>query len=342
MVQGNIPMSSRVLIVTNRHDLHADIVAEKIMKNGGSPFRLNLDEFPRDYALTIDFAEDRWDGEIAHIPTGDRLSIPNIGAVWMRKPGDYAFPSGELAAQERQFASAEMDQFLIGLLYSLDCYWMSHPAAIRRSVWKNEQLLRAVRMGFRVPSSLMTNRRERVDAFRHAMRKDIIFKALSSPTLAAEKVAAEERIVRGLSTTRIMDDDEELLDAVHELPCFFQEYVPKRHEVRVTIIGNEVFAARIHSQDDPRTATDFRDYSAEIKYEAESLPPEIEARCRQFVESYGLTYGAIDLIVTPDNEYVFLENNPAGQFLFVEQLVPELTMSDSLARQLVQGCHGRE
>jgi hypothetical protein len=54
------------------------------------------------------------------------------------------------------------------------------------------------------------------------------------------------------------------------------------------------------------------------------------------VHSYQLNYGAIDLIVTPDNEYVFLENNPAGQFLFVEQLVPALTMSDSLARRLVR------
>jgi glutathione synthase/RimK-type ligase-like ATP-grasp enzyme len=264
------------------------------------------------------------------------MAVPSIRAVWMRKPGDYAFPSGELAAQERQFASAEMDQFLIGLLHSLDCYWMSHPVAIRRATWKNEQLQRAARMGFRVPSSLITNRREPVDVFRGANHKDIIFKALSSPSLACDKVAPEERITHGLPTTRITDEDAELLGAVHEFPCFFQEYVPKRHEVRVTIIGNEVFAARIHSQDDPRTATDFRDFSAEIKYEVEHLPPEVSIRCRKFVHSYQLNYGAIDLIVTPDNEYVFLENNPAGQFLFVEQLVPALTMSDSLARRLVE------
>ena len=33
----------------------------------------------------------------------------------------------------------------------------------------------------------------------------------------------------------------------------------------------------------------------------------------------GLIYGAIDLRQTPAGDYVFLEVNPAGQWLFVEQ-----------------------
>ena len=128
-----------------------------------------------------------------------------------------------------------------------------------------------------------------------------------------------------------------MLDAVAQLPCFFQHHVRKAHELRVTVIGDRLFAARIHSQDDPRTAADFRDFSAEILYEAATLPPELERRCIQLVHSYGLTYGAIDLIVTPEGEHVFLENNPAGQFLFVEQLVPELRMCDAVAQCLIDG-----
>jgi glutathione synthase/RimK-type ligase-like ATP-grasp enzyme len=334
-----LDMKRRIMIITNSADLHADIVVEKIVAAGVVPFRLNLDEFPRDYTLDLKFAQGCWKGEITHLPTGDCLPISNIGSIWMRKPGDYAFLSADLAEQERKFACGEMDQFLSGLLHTLDCYWMSHPVAIKRAQWKSEQLLRAARMGFRVPLSLITNNREPLEAFAGAACGDIIFKALSSPLLAADKVSPEERIACGLPTTLITDEDHEMFDAVRELPGFFQEYIPKRYEVRSTIIGDQVFAARIHSQDDPRTATDFRDYSAEIKYEVEDLPREIADRCLQFVHSYELTYGAIDLIVTPGGEYVFLENNPAGQFLFVEQLVPELTMCDALARQLIQGAH---
>ena len=114
--------------------------------------------------------------------------------------------------------------------------------------------------------------------------------------------------------------------------------MPKAHEFRATVIGDALFAARIHSQDDPRTATDLRDMSADIRYEAADMPPEVARRCLDFVHSYGLTYGALDLIVTPDGDHVFLENNPVGQFLFVEQLVPQLDMTGALAKCLVAGC----
>lgn len=32
----------------------------------------------------------------------------------------------------------------------------------------------------------------------------------------------------------------------------------------------------------------------------------------------GLNYGCIDMIVTPNGEYVFLEINPSGQWYFVQ------------------------
>lgn len=335
-------MPKRVLIVTSRGDLHADIVSAKLAVAGGAPFRLNLDEFPGCFALTLELARGRWDGELSHLLTGDTLSICDIGAVWMRKKASFRFLSADLAQQERAYAEGEMEHVLFSLLYSLDCYWMSHPAALRGASWKGEQLLRAARLGFRVPPSLVTNRRGSVDAFRAKLGGDIVFKALSSASLAAEDVAPEERIAGSLPTTRITDEHEAALDAVTELPCFFQQHVPKRYELRVTVIGDRVFAARIDSQDDPRTATDYRDFSAKIRYAVGHLPPEIERRCLELVCSYSLNYGAIDLIVTPMGEHVFLENNPVGQFLFVEELVPELDMTGALAACLVEGARARE
>ena len=42
--------------------------------------------------------------------------------------------------------------------------------------------------------------------------------------------------------------------------------------------------------------------------------------------SLGLKFGCFDFIVTPDGEYVFLEVNEAGQFLWIEGHCPELKM----------------
>lgn len=330
-------MHKRILIVTNRDDLHADLVAARISAEHGSPFRLDLDDYPADYEVALVFSGGRWEGTLGHLPTGDALNVSEVGAVWMRKKGAYRYPSGPLAGQEKAHADAETGHILLGLLHALDCYWMSHPDALRRSMWKVEQMQRAARMGFSVPDSLIANRRTSVDAFRGSAGDGIVFKSLSSASLAAEDVAPEERIAAGVPTTRITGAHEDILDAVAEMPSFFQHHVAKSHELRATVIGEKLFAARIHSQDDPRTATDWRDMSAEIRFEAETLPPEVERRCLDFVHSYGLTFGALDLIVTPDGDHVFLENNPVGQFLFVEQLVPELDMTGALAACLVAG-----
>lgn len=330
-------MSRRILTVTNLGDLHADIVEHKVRALGGNPFRLNYEEFPRHFAVTLEFAGGRWEGSLTHIPTGDSLSLSDIGAVWMRKKAEFGFVSEALAPQEKAYADAEMEHILFSLLYSLDCYWMSHPVALRAASWKGEQLQRAAAMGFSVPRSMVTNRRASVDAFMISAGDGIIFKALSSSALGAQAVSPDLRIAGTLPTTRITREHDEALESVEELPCFFQHDVPKQHELRVTVIGDRLFAARIHSQDDPRTATDWRDMSAEILYETAALPPEIERRCLDFVASYGLTYGALDLIVTPAGDHVFLENNPVGQFLFVEQLVPEFDMTGALAECLVQG-----
>jgi glutathione synthase/RimK-type ligase-like ATP-grasp enzyme len=334
-------MPNTVLILTSRDDLHADIVARKVASRGGNPFRIDLDDFPAGFDVELELDGACWRGMLTRTGGGDRLAVSDIGAVWMRKKADFRFRSADLAPQEHAFASAEAEHILFSLLYSLGCYWMSHPLAVRGALWKGEQLQRAARFGFAVPPSLITNRAAAAVAFGREAAQGLAFKALSSSLLAADAVGSDERIAGPIATTRLEARDETELEGVAELPCFFQHYVPKRHELRVTVIGERAFCARIHSQDDPRTATDYRDFSAEILYEAATLPAEVEHRCIAFVRSYGLTYGAIDLIVTPAGEHVFLENNPVGQFLFVEELVPALDMTGALADCLIAGAARR-
>ncbi|MBB3118352.1 ATP-grasp domain-containing protein [Pseudoduganella violacea] len=329
-------MAKKVLIVTNSFDLHADLVVPLLTARDCAVFRINLDAFPRDYQICQLFTNNKMSSEIRHLPTGASIDLAEVGAVWTRKPADFAFASEDLSAQERAYAKMETEHALFGLLYTLDCYWMSHPVALRGAMWKGEQLQRAMTMGFRVPASIVTNSPERVRAFKESVQGDLVFKCLSSPMLGAEAVADEDRIATGLATTIVTDEMMESLDAVSEVACHFQEYIHKQYELRVTIIAGRIFAAKLHSQDDPRTAVDSRDMSAEILYEATELPDEVKERCLVFVQSYGLNYSALDLIVTPEGEYVFLENNPSGQFLYVEQLIPEFKMLDAVADRLSQ------
>ncbi len=330
-------MIKQILIITNSNDLHADLVIDRLLDKRARFFRLNLDEFPSDYEIEMQYGDGMPNGILSRLPTRTSISTAEVGAIWTRKAGEFRFSSDDLGPQEHAYAKAETEHILTSVLLTIEGYWMNHPLAIRNSMWKGEQLRRAARIGFKVPPSLATTCGDAVRRFRSDVGGEIIFKPLSSPDLGADQVEFEDRVVPGLATTLISEAHEEMLDSLRVVPGFFQQLIPKRYELRVTVIGQRVFAASIHSQDDDRTRIDYRDFSAEIRYEAVELPADIEHRCRELVHSYGLMFGALDLILTPSGDYVFLENNPAGQFLFVEQLVPELRMLDAVADCLIDG-----
>jgi glutathione synthase/RimK-type ligase-like ATP-grasp enzyme len=63
------------------------------------------------------------------------------------------------------------------------------------------------------------------------------------------------------------------------------------------------------------------------------LPESVRSGLLQLVERLGLVYGAVDMRQTPAGDYVFLEINPAGQWLFIEQRTHQ-PISDALADTL--------
>ena len=63
------------------------------------------------------------------------------------------------------------------------------------------------------------------------------------------------------------------------------------------------------------------------------MPESIAGKCTAFLRRMGLSFGCFDFIVTPSGEYVFLECNPNGQWLWVE-LETGLPISQAIAEFL--------
>lgn len=106
-------------------------------------------------------------------------------------------------------------------------------------------------------------------------------------------------------------------EAFSQTVSFVQEYIEKAFELRVTVVGNRIFACRIDSQlqQDDTGKIDWRQgYGT-------------------YLRRMGLNFGCFDFIVTPSGEYVFLECNPNGQWLWVE-LETGLPISEAIARWL--------
>lgn len=116
-------------------------------------------------------------------------------------------------------------------------------------------------------------------------------------------------------------DNTLLITNASEYPDFFQptliqEYIEKRLELRIFYLDGEFFSSAIFSQLDEQTKIDFRNYNHEkpVRTIPFCLPKEIEMKLLNLMAVIGLNSGSIDMILTSENKYVFLEVNPVGQF----------------------------
>src|SRR5690606_34620824 len=128
-----------------------------------------------------------------------------------------------------------------------------------------------------------------------------------------------DKVVYTSSVTQQHLDD---ADQLRASPSIFQSRVEKAYELRVTVVGRQLFATKIFSQSDTSTALDWRKKPVlndfQVEMQETELPKDVESKIWSFMQKIGLTFGCIDLAVTPSGDYVFFEINPNGQWYFVQ------------------------
>ena len=154
-----------------------------------------------------------------------------------------------------------------------------------------------------------------------------IYKSFS----ATEQASRETRLLRA--------GEHELLGNVRFAPVIFQEYIPATVDLRITIVGEKVFAAEIHSQQTDYVY-DFRMAMDRADIRPHELPDTLEKELLTLMDAFGLVYGAVDMRLTPDGQYVFLEVNPAGQWLFIEARTQQ-PITQALCDYMVDRDRGR-
>jgi glutathione synthase/RimK-type ligase-like ATP-grasp enzyme len=259
-----------------------------------------------------------------------------VRAVWYRKPGAPRLDD-RIAEHEKEFAFAEARAGLTGVYDALaGAYWISPLERIGHAANKLRQLRRAVGVGFTIPRTVFTNDVAEARAFAATCRDGMVYKAVGASLLTRRAGPWEPaRVVGELFTTVLTDELLEAgLDRLTVCPGLLQERVRKDVELRVTVVGDAVFAAEIASQDHPNGRDDWRRANVyEVEHRRHDLPDPVERACLALVRAFGLEYGAIDLIRTPDGGYVFLEINANGQYGWVEGLTG-MPISRAIAERL--------
>ncbi len=321
-------MSAAILIYTNPTDEHAHAVRFALERKGAVVRQLHTADFPRQGSISLG-NEGRWFHECRGF--GMEAVEFDPATIWHRRPRAPEPPQW-IDPADRAHARAEsralFDAFTATLPAS--AFWVNPYPARDLANHKPLQLKLARECGFSVPPTLFSNDPERIRAFARA-NGEVVYKPFTSTGCWSEGSRVVATFTSALRIEHLADG--QLLAAC---PGIYQRHIAKSHELRVTMIGNRAFAARIDSQSTERGKLDWRLANGEFAMTQVSLPPQVERACHRLMARLNLVFGAIDLIVTPAGEHVFLEINEMGQFLFVEHL-SGMPLLDAFCELLIQG-----
>jgi glutathione synthase/RimK-type ligase-like ATP-grasp enzyme len=195
--------------------------------------------------------------------------------------------------------------FVEGIAETLGSTCLSRPSLLRRAENKLVQLNEAKIAGFSIPHSLITNSSNEATNF--TITYPSVIKPLSTGVV-------RNSLVNGIIQTNLVDLNRPI-EHLGSSPSYFQEYKKKDDgEYRVTFVGRDYVAVRI----DSNHSVDWRKREAINKYEVVDLPYSLIKKCYDLMDRLGIAFGAFDFIRT-GMDYYFLEVNPNGQWLWLEQ-----------------------
>lgn len=293
-----------VLVLSEEYDPSVDRVVTILGDRGVAVFRADLGWFPRQLTLAAELSRSSWVGVL---DTPERqVRLAGLRSVWCRNPTVFAFP-GDLSRARREHVEREARFGIGGVLSTLPVTWMNHPQRDADNAYKPRQLALAARCGMAVPRTLITNEADAVRRFAQSARNGVVVKVLGS------NIIHEDGMRKFAPTAKLTDDDLADLAGVELTTHQFQEWVPKSHEVRLTVVGGKLFAVSIRTHD-PEAHIDWRTNYDALDYEPVIVPDQVADQVRTFMSLSGLTFSALDFVITPDGRWVFLESNSVGQY----------------------------
>ncbi|MGA5680828.1 hypothetical protein ACPCHR_24505 [Bacillus bombysepticus] len=312
-----------ILLFGSEQDPHLQTVHNYLKKMKAASIIFDINN--NDHSITLE-VNDKGTSGICKIGN-TRIKFEKIAGVWWRnKPNPYI---GEDINEKsiKEFISIEW-RFLLSSLYHFtpNAVWINNPLKQYEINFKAYQLLIAQTLGFYIPNTIMTNSScDIIPYFKNDAR--IIYKQLGWTMFPNGDVIYtseinKEQVIAQSSNLKLT-------------PGIFQEYIEKDYELRVTVVGNEVFAIKINSQQQESTVIDWRHDQLCDMYEIYNLSETIKQKLIEFNFKAGINFGAYDLIKTKNGKYIFLECNPSGQWLWLEEKINGIHISESLAKLLI-------
>lgn len=327
-------MTNIILFITNKEDITTDFIVNKLNKLGESYYRLNTEDLISKIGINFDF--ENHDFEIIDHSKNLIINTKNIRSVYYRRPKLPLLDYYSIKFGEKKFLLSEITYLLEGFYKILfDKFWISPVFSIREAENKIYQLIKAKKLGFEIPKSLITTNEEKAKYFIELKNQDCVIKAIKTGFIEDNE---DPKII---FTSLLKKENLNSLYRVKYFPTFFQNKIDKEADIRITVVGNKIFPAKIKSQAFEDSKIDWRKGSnPTLEYEHFDIPKKLEEKCLKLTKIFGLKFSAIDLILNKNNKYIFLELNPNGQWAWIEKKL-EFDISGEITKLLIGGAYNK-
>lgn len=317
-----------VLVLTGPKDATADLVIAELNERGVPIHRLDPGDFPESLVMSarIGPQQSAWGGGLRG--KHRYLDLGQVRSVYYRRPSEIR-PHPSVSGQDAQWAAGEARGGLGGLLAALECTWLNHPRRNAAAAVKPIALTTGARCGLSIPETLITNDPAEARSFIESLPGRVAaYKALG--TQAPDGINGEPY---ALWTTQVRAA--EITDAVSLTAHQFQEWIPKAYDIRLTVVADRMFAAKIHTTSESARIDIRTDYDSHT-YEPCDVPHPVAAGVRKLMDAFGLHYAALDFLVGHDGDWHLIDVNPNGQWAFVPELRTPITRA---LADLLEGTH---
>jgi glutathione synthase/RimK-type ligase-like ATP-grasp enzyme len=312
-----------VLIITNQEDLHAWALRWALRSVGVETYIVSTRCMPEGTHVSMSVSSESEKSELSIVGCSP---FADVSSIWIRRADIPEGVSPRIEDSDRQMALIETHRFVNAIRHFLG----TSPICVNPNSGrvacdsKFYQLRIAQEVGFSVPDTLMSNDPREIRAFSRRHNGAIVHKPFHPASWSkADGTGFERSFTSQMTLEHLLVDDV----AFTSCPGIYQEIIQKSCEYRVTFFGQQYFSMRIFTQEVAASRVDSRaDFEHRAPVDVGSLPDSCIRLCKELSSRLGIMHGSFDLIETPDGDIVFLEVNEMGQFLFMEEWVPELQL----------------
>lgn len=313
-------MNVKILIITNKDDISVNYLISKLRLKTKEFLRINSEDIDK---IKFDINPK---GEFQVRVNNKVFNLKDvISVLFKRTPSKFDFNKEDT---NQPYLNNERKHFFEGLYLCLNkAKWINPMFSTHIAERKIYQLNQANILGLQIPDSLITNNPVSADKFLQKHSKTII-----KPISNGLQVVNDD--IFSIYTSEMSKDFFSSYNktSLFETPVFLQEKIENYSDIRVIIINENVFAVRIEKND--KSEVDWRKPEIVKTYTKITLPNKLSKLLIKLNKSFGLVYSAIDLIEKPNGEYVFLEVNPVGEWVWLESEL-NLNVSETLIKELL-------